>query len=90
MTRRNRELKDFLYAKLYRHPRVVRMAVKAEHIISDLFGAYLSEPAILPTHVQALAEHRSLERTACDYIAGMTDRYAVDEHRKLFDSSIKP
>ncbi len=90
MTRRNRELKDFLYAKLYRHPRVVRMAVKAERIISDLFNAYTDEPAILPTHVQALREERSLERIACDYIAGMTDRYAVDEHRKLFDPFIKP
>ena len=90
MTRRNRELKDFLYAKLYRHPRVVRMAVKAERIISDLFHAYLDESAILPIHIQELIGKRSLERIACDYIAGMTDRYAVDEHRKLFDPSIKP
>lgn len=90
MTRRNRELKDFLYSKLYRHPRVVRMAVKAERTISDLFKAYSSEPAILPVHVQALIEKRGLERTACDYIAGMTDRYAVDEHHKLFDPLIKP
>ena len=90
MTRRNRELKDFLYSKLYRHPRVVRMAVKAERIIGDLFNAYLDEPAILPSHIQTLAEKRGIERTVCDYIAGMTDRYAVDEHRKLFDPFIKP
>ena len=90
MTRRNRELKDFLYTKLYRHHRVVRMAVKAERIISDLFHAYLDEPAILPSHIQALAEKRDIERVACDYIAGMTDRYAVDEHRKLFDPFIMP
>ena len=90
MVRRNRELKDFLYTNLYRHPRVVRMAVKAERIISDLFNAYLDEPAILPAHVQALIEKRGIERTACDYIAGMTDRYAVDEYRKLFDPLIKP
>ncbi len=90
MIRRNRELKDFLYAELYRHPRVVRMAVKAERIISDLFNAYVDEPAILPKHVQAVIEKRGIERTACDYIAGMTDRYAVDEHRKLFDPRIKP
>ncbi len=88
--RRNRELKDFLYANLYRHPRVVRMAVKSERIISDLFNAYIEEPAILPVHVQALIEKRGIERTACDYIAGMTDRYAVDEYRKLFDPLIKP
>jgi dGTPase len=90
MVRRNRELKDFLYNKLYRHPRVVRMAVKAERVISDLFNAYVNEPAILPTHVQQLLEHRSLERTVCDHIAGMTDRYAIDEHSKLFDATIQP
>ncbi len=90
LTRRNRELKDFLYSKLYRHPRVVRMAVKAERIISDLFHAYIAEPAILPRHIQAFIERRGLERTACDYIAGMTDRFAVDEHRKLFDPFMKP
>src|SRR3989304_4807455 len=53
MHRRNRELKDFLYANLYRHHRVVRMAVKAERIITDLFNAYRAEPAMLPRHVQA-------------------------------------
>jgi dGTPase len=85
LTRRNRQLKDFLYANLYRQHRVVRMAVKAERIISDLFNAYRSEPAILPRHVQDGITERGLERTICDYIAGMTDRYAVEEHQKLFD-----
>jgi dGTPase len=90
MQRRNRELKDFLYKKLYRHHRVVRMQVKAERIISDLFEAYRSEPNILPEHVQRFIEKRGLERTICDYIAGMTDRYAVEEHQKLLDPSEKP
>lgn len=85
MHRRNRELKDFLYAKLYRHYRVVRMQVKAERIITNLFNAYLSEPSILPTHVQEQVENFSLERTICDYIAGMTDRFAIEDHQKLFD-----
>jgi dGTPase len=88
--RRNRKLKDFLYNHLYRHPRVIRMQVKAERIISDLYDAYLAEPSILPHHVQSLVERRGLERTICDYIAGMTDRYAIEEHTKLFDPSIKP
>ncbi len=88
--RRNRELKDFLYKKLYRHHRVVRMQVKAERIISDLFNAYRSEPAILPEHVQFFIEKRGLERTICDHIAGMTDRYAVEEHQKLFNPTEKP
>jgi dGTPase len=77
MHRRNRQLKDFLYAKLYRHHRVVRMAVKAERILRDLFNAYLQEPEILPVHVQSLIEEYGQERTICDYIAGMTDRFAV-------------
>lgn len=88
--RRNRELKDFLYKKLYRHHRVVRMQVKAERIISDLFNAYRSEPAILPDHVRFFVEKRGLERTICDHIAGMTDRYAVEEHQKLFNPTEKP
>ncbi len=90
MHRRHRELKDFLYKNMYRHYRVVRMAVKAEQIISDLFHAYHKEPATLPTHVQQLLSVRSLERTICDYIAGMTDRYATEEHQRLFDPFIKP
>ncbi|GMV32331.1 MAG: deoxyguanosinetriphosphate triphosphohydrolase [Chloroflexi bacterium CFX1] len=88
--RRNRELKDLLYKRLYRHYRVVRMQVKAERIISDLFNAYRAEPAILPDHVQFFIEKRGLERTICDYIAGMTDRYAVEEHQKLFNPAEKP
>ncbi|MFN8414008.1 MAG: deoxyguanosinetriphosphate triphosphohydrolase, partial [Anaerolineales bacterium] len=90
MQRRNRELKDFLYKKLYRHFRVVRMSVKAEKLISDMFNAYRAEPAMMPDHVQRLIEKRGLERTICDYIAGMTDRYAVEEHQKLFNPLEKP
>jgi dGTPase len=90
MQRRNRELKDLLYKKLYRHFRVVRMQVKAERIISDLFNAYRSEPATLPDHVQFFIEKRGLERTICDHIAGMTDRYAIEEHQKMFNPTEKP
>jgi dGTPase len=90
MQRRNRELKDFLYKKLYRHYRVVRMSVKAERIISDLFRGYCSEPLMLPESAQNFIEKRGLERTVCDYIAGMTDRYAIEEHQKLFNPLEKP
>jgi dGTPase len=90
MQRRNRELKDFLYNKLYRHYRVVRMSVKAERIISDLFNAYRLEPLMLPDSSQVFIEKRGLERTVCDYIAGMTDRYAIEEHQKLFNPLEKP
>jgi dGTPase len=90
MHRRNRQIKDFLYSNLYRHHRVMRMAVKAERIITDLFEAYLSEPAMLPSHVQEEIAGEGLERTICDYLAGMTDRYALQEHDKLFDPSTLP
>ncbi len=90
MYRRNRQMKDFLYANMYRHHRVVRMAVKAERIITDLFNAYQSEPEILPHHVQDFIETRGLERTICDYIAGMTDRFALQEYSKLFEPSSLP
>jgi dGTPase len=90
MHRRNRQLKDFLYSHLYRHYRVVRMAVKAERVISDLFHAYQAEPTMLPKHIQDMIEKRGLERTICDYIAGMTDRFAIEEYNKLFDPSLLP
>lgn len=90
MHRRNRELKDFLFKNLYNHYRVVRMSVKADRILEDLFQAYVQEPAILPDQVQALIEKKGLEETICDYIAGMTDRFAIDEHQKLFDPTALP
>ncbi|HOC20197.1 MAG TPA: deoxyguanosinetriphosphate triphosphohydrolase [Anaerolineae bacterium] len=80
-----RELKHFLYENLYRHPHVMRMQLKAERVITALFEAYLSEPAQLPYDVQAQLRERPLERVVCDYIAGMTDRYALQEYAKLFD-----
>jgi len=90
MSRRNRELKDFLYSKMYRHYRVVRMQVKAEQIIEEIFNAYRDEPSILPEQFQAFIDQRGLERTICDYIAGMTDRYAIEEHQKIFNPLEKP
>lgn len=74
------ELKRFLFRRLYRHPQVTANTEIGQRIISDLFAAYLSDPRELP------AEHRQLERlprAIADYVAGMTDRYAVREHRRL-------
>ena len=91
MAARNKQLKQFLYENMYRHYRVVRMQVKAEHILSDLFHAYIREPAQLPKETQQRAEDKGdLHRTVCDYIAGMTDRFALDEHYKLFDPHTRP
>jgi dGTPase len=82
---RTRELKDFLFQRLYRHHRVMRMQAKAERIIKELFAAYVSEPRQMPEKTQARMEEAGLHRVVCDYIAGMTDRFALQEHAKLFD-----
>ena len=66
------------------------MATKAERIIKQLFEAYMAAQEILPAHVQSFIEERGLERTVCDHIAGMTDRYAVAEYEKLFNPMVKP
>lgn len=82
----NRELKAFLLERLYRHPRVIRMQKKAERVVTELFQAYVSEPAQLPLEVQArIGEDGDLYRVVCDYIAGMTDRFALQEYAKMFD-----
>ena len=84
------ELKAFLMENLYRHYRVMRMAVKAQKVMADLFQAYMSEPAQLPPHIAARwkgGEERP--RVIADYIAGMTDRFALDEHSKLFDPNAR-
>lgn len=90
MHRRNRELKDFLFTNLYNHYRVVRMAVKAENVIARLFDAFLNEPAILPVQYRDMIDEIGLEHTICNYIAGMTDRSAIDEYHKLFDPLVLP
>lgn len=85
MEEKNRELKAFLFRHLYRHWRVVRMAVKARWFIRRLFQAYTAEPQLLPPDTRARLAEEDLHRVVCDYIAGMTDRYALEEYRKLFD-----
>jgi putative nucleotidyltransferase with HDIG domain len=85
MAEMNRELKAFLYQGLYRHWRVVRMATKARLFLQQLFGAYVTQPEILPPDVQARVPEEGLHRAICDHIAGMTDRYALGEYSKLFD-----
>ena len=78
-----RELKVFLRRHLYQHYRVARMSNKARRIIRDLFQAFLADPRLLPPEFQARAE-TDLPRAIADYVAGMTDRYAIREHRRLF------
>jgi dGTPase len=78
-----REMKRFLRAELYQHYQVLRMTSKARRIISDLFGAFIDDPRLLPPQYQAPADGDQA-RSVADYIAGMTDRYAMKEHRRLF------
>ena len=82
---KNRELKDFLYKNMYRHWRVMRMANKANRFLTQLFNLYVAEPWLLPFQTQAHLQDETLHRVTCDYIAGMTDRYALQEYQKLFD-----
>jgi dGTPase len=84
-----RELKEFLLVNMYRHYRVVRMGDKAGRILRDLFHSYESEPLQLPPQFQQRIQEDGLHRVVCDYIAGMTDRFALDEHRKLFDPLVR-
>jgi dGTPase len=85
MQAKSRELKDFLYKNLYRHWRVMRMASKAHRFLTQLVHLYVAEPMLLPWETQARLESETLQRVVCDYIAGMTDRYALQEYLKLFD-----
>ncbi len=83
MHEKNRELKSMLRTQLYRHYRVMRMSAKAKRIISELFQAFTDDPRLLPPQFAQESED-SATRQIADYIAGMTDRYAIREHRRLF------
>ncbi|NPV07570.1 MAG: deoxyguanosinetriphosphate triphosphohydrolase [Anaerolineae bacterium] len=84
----NRELKDFLFGNLYRHWRVLRMANKARRFVTRLFEAYVSDPRQLSDTVRRLMQEDGLYRAVADHIAGMTDRFALEEYRKLFDPMV--
>jgi dGTPase len=85
MLKLRRPLREFLMQKLYHHYRVTRMSAKAKRFISELFRVYMHSPGQLPADIQAKIPKDGLRRTVCDYISGMTDRYALDEYKKLFD-----
>ncbi|MBW2038376.1 MAG: deoxyguanosinetriphosphate triphosphohydrolase [Deltaproteobacteria bacterium] len=78
-------LKAFLYKRLYRHWRVERMRIKAEKFITELFNAYIENPTLLPEKYQGRMAEEPAPKVVCDYIAGMTDRFALGEYKKLFD-----
>ena len=78
-----RELKVFLRKHLYQHYRVARMSNKAKRIVRDLFQAFVADSRLLPPEFQSRAQ-ADLPRAIADYVAGMTDRFAIREHRRLF------
>jgi len=88
MREQERGLRGFLFERMYRHYRVNRMSSKARRIVQELFTLLLSEPQCLPTEWRRQAAgpgEGATARIVADYIAGMTDRFALDEHYRLFD-----
>jgi len=91
MAESNRAIKDFLFARMYRHWRVNRMTAKARRLTGDLFALLLADTALLPDEWRGRAGEAGTHRaaiTVTDYVAGMTDRFARDEHRRLTDLSV--
>ncbi len=88
MGNHDRALKRFLFERMYRHYRVNRMSSKARRVVRELFQLFLTEPECLPNEWRALTGDSTPEtaRIVADYLAGMTDRFALDEHRRLFDT----
>jgi dGTPase len=84
-------LPRYLLANVYRHPRVMRVVAGAESVVRDLFGRYLADPAAMPPSWRTAAERGPDEAgraaVVVDFVAGMTDRYAIKEHRRLFGAT---
>ncbi len=94
MQEQHLELKEFLREHVYRHYKVLRMTSKARRVLRELFGAFFADVSLMPTEHRDLARRAESDqgiagraRTVADYIAGMTDRYAILEHRRLFEPS---
>ena len=81
------DIKAFLFARMYRHPDVRKVRERADAILRRLFEAYLGDPSLMPAEWAARAETGDLARAVADYIAGMTDRFAIAEHARLFDGA---
>lgn len=83
--RESQELKRYLLENLYQHHRVHRSGRKARRLIQQLFGAFTDDAKLLPERQQICAEREGLHRAVADYIAGMTDRFAIEEHERIFN-----
>jgi len=87
---KQKPLREFLFQRMYRHHKVNRMMSQARRIVRELFGLFIAEPDTLPAPWRQRAHLADKDmvkraRVVCDYIAGMTDTYAIDEHRRLFN-----
>ena len=81
------ELKSFLFRRMYRHPRVMQAMEGAQKALADLFGAFMADPSRLPEEWAAECgkpDDAKTARAVCDYIAGMTDRFALQEYKRIF------
>jgi dGTPase len=90
MAASEKELKAFLYKRLYRNPSVMAVRAKVDHVVRDLFDAYMADPRAMPEGWREgldRAEERIKARHVADFLAGMTDTYALKEHARLFDQS---
>ena len=87
---RNLDLKRYLHQNLYRHHRIEKVKEKFRRVLEALFQGYLDNAALLPEGFRARFGTYGRERVICDYIAGMTDRYALDEYKRLFDPDAGP
>jgi dGTPase len=87
---RDLELKGFLWEKLYRHPRIDATMKRAGEVLRSLFETYRDRPELMPVKFQRRGLAEGMERSVCDYVAGMTDRYAIEEYRRLVDPKLDP
>ena len=88
MRENNRVLQSFLSSSMYRHPRVMDIMVRAQRVVRDLFEAYMNDEKLLPEDWRddhPISDQSRYARQVCDFLAGMTDRYALEQHKRLFD-----
>lgn len=88
MHENNRVLQSFLSQSMYRHPRVLEIMGRAQRVIRELFEAYMNDEKLLPDDWRGnhpITDQSRYARQVCDFIAGMTDRYALDQHKRMFD-----
>lgn len=86
----NRKLRAFLYQNLYYHPRVATANQRACMMLEQVFAVYIANPRLLGRSASHRIAREGLHRTVCDYLSGMTDRYLIEEHRRLFEGKGKP